>query len=122
MFTALSLIVYHSQIGFWDPRSDDDQIQISSVQFYEQNLLVGFHGGKVLLFQLNHQSANAMVKLHRVSILRDDPRQRGRNWQAPLDIRTDGIECAPGYQPTHCFGIFPNVPATTITLAKDQHV
>ena len=76
----------------------------------------------MLLFQLNHQSANAMVKLHRVSILRDDPRQRGRNWQAPLDIRTDGIECGPGFQPTHCFDIFPNVPVTTIALAKEQHV
>ena len=76
----------------------------------------------MLLFGINNQSTNAMVKLQRVSIMRDDPRQRGRNWQAPLDVRTNGIECAPGYQPTHCVGLFPNVPVTTVALAKEQNL
>lgn len=77
-------------------------------------------GGISLLFSLNNQTSTVIVPLHRVSILREDPRQRGRNWQAPMELRLDGIECAPGYQPTFCVGIYPNVPITATGLAKEQ--
>ena len=77
-------------------------------------------GGALLLFSLKNQSSTIVIPLHRVSILRDDPRQRGRNWQAPMELRLDGIECAPGYQPIFCVGIFPNVSVTAIGLAKEQ--
>lgn len=83
---------------------------------------MGFKGGLLLLLQLNNQSATLTIPLHRVSILRDDPRQRGRNWQAPMEIRLEGIECAPGYQPIFCVGLFPNVPITAIGFAKEQQM
>ena len=108
------------QICFWDPRSDDDQVQVTCVQFYNDELLVGFKGGLLLLFRLNNQSSTVTIPLHRVSILRDDPRQKGRNWQSPMELRLDGIECDPGYQPIFCVGIFPNIPVTTIGFAKEQ--
>ena len=108
------------QICFWDPRSDDDQIQVSCLQFHNDQLLVGFKGGSLLLFQLNNQSSTITIPLHRVSILRDDPRQRGRNWQAPMELRLDAIECAPGYQPSFCLGIFPNIPIIAIGFAKEN--
>ena len=54
--------------------------------------------------------------------MRDDPRQRGRNWQAPLEVRTDSVDCPPGYQPSHCVGLFPNVPITAIAIAKEHHL
>lgn len=105
---------------FWDPRSDDDQIQVCCLKFYDEQLLVGFKGGALLLFQLNNQSSTVVIPLHRVSILRDDPRQRGRNWQSPLELQLEGIECAPGYQPIFCIAIFPNIPITAIGFAKEQ--
>lgn len=108
------------QICFWDPRSDDDQVQVSNLKFYNDQLLVGFIGGSVLLFNLNNQSSTVMISLHRVSILREDPRQHGRNWQSPMELRLDGIECAPGYQPSFCIMIFPNIPITALALAKEQ--
>lgn len=106
-------------MSFWDPRSDDDQLQISCVHFYGDQLLVGFVGGSVLLFNLNKQSSTVIIPLHRVSILREDPRQRGRNWQAPMELRLDGIECDPGYQPVNCISVFPNVPITAVGFAKE---
>lgn len=109
-----------SQICFWDPRSDDDQIQVSCVQFFDDQLLVGFKGGSLLLFQLSNQSSSSTIPLHRVSILRDDPRQKGRNWQAPMELRLDGVECAPGYQPQFCVGLFPNIPITAVGFAKEH--
>ena len=109
-----------SQIGFWDPRSDDDQIQVTCIQFYEDKLLVGIEAGMTLLFAINNQSGSAPIQHHRVSIMRDDPRQRGRNFQAPMDLRTDNIECPPGFQPRYCVGVFPKVPITAVALAKDQ--
>lgn len=109
------------QVCFWDPRSDDDdQVQISCLQFHNDEVLVGFRGGMVLLFRLNKQSSSVTIPLHRVSILRDDPRQRGRNWQAPMELRLGSIECAPGYQPSFCIGIFPNVPVSAVGFAKEQ--
>ena len=107
-------------MSFWDPRSDDDQVQISCMQFYGDQLLVGFVGGSVLQLNLKKQSSIVVIPLHRVSILREDPRQRGRNWHAPMELRLDGVECGPGYQPFNCIGIFPNVPITVIGFAKDH--
>ena len=107
-------------MSFWDPRSDDDQVQISCIRFYGDQLVVGFVGGSALLFGLNKQSSTVVIPLHRVSILREDPRQRGRNWQAPMEVRLDGMECAPGYQPTLCIAIYPNVPVSVVALAKEQ--
>lgn len=54
--------------------------------------------------------------------MRDDPRQRGRNWQAPLEVRTDNVECPPGYQPSHCVSLFPNVAITALAIAKEQNL
>jgi lethal(2) giant larvae protein len=108
------------QLGFWDPRSDDDQLVVTSLHFQEEVLAVGLHGGVALIFNLSTQSAVVKIKLVRVSIMRDDPRQRGRNWQAPLTLRTGGVECEPGYQPSHCVHLFPNVATTTLAIAKDQ--
>ncbi len=118
--TLCHAIMLCEQMSFWDPRSDDDQVQISCISFYGDQLMVGFVGGSALHFSLNNQSATAIISLHRVSILREDPRQRGRNWQAPMEVRLDGIECGPGYQPTSCISIFPNVMITVVSLAKDQ--
>lgn len=108
------------QIGFWDPRSDDDQLIVTCIQFYEDKLLVGIEAGMSLLFTINNQSGNSIIQHHRVSIMRDDPRQRGRNFQAPMDLRTDSVECPPGYQPRYCVGLFPKVPVTAVALAKDN--
>ena len=83
-------------------------------------MVVGFVGGSALLFSLNNQSSTVIIPLHRVSILREDPRQRGRNWQAPMELRLEGIDCGPGYQPNACISIFPNVPVTVVSLAKEQ--
>ena len=52
--------------------------------------------------------------------MRDDPRQRGRAWQAPLEVRTDPIECLPGFQPSHCVHFFPAVPITALAIAREQ--
>lgn len=54
--------------------------------------------------------------------MRDDPRQRPRGWQAPLEVRTDPIECPPGFQPSHCIHVFPTVPVTALALAKEQNM
>ena len=51
------------QIGFWDPRSDDDQLIVTSIQFQEELLAVGLQGGVVLLFRLNKQSAVVNIKV-----------------------------------------------------------
>ena len=50
-------------MGFWDPRSDDDQLQVTCVQFQEEQLVVGLQGGMVLLFQINKQSANVTIQV-----------------------------------------------------------
>jgi len=92
------------------------------MQFQEEQLVVGLQGGMALLFQISKQSANITIQLNRVSIMRDDPRQRGRNWQAPLEVRTDNVECPPGYQPSHCVSLFPNVAITALAIAKEQHL
>lgn len=63
-----------------------------------------------------------MSQLIRVSIIRDDPRQRSRNWQAPLTLRVGGTECEPGYQPSHCVHLFPNISTTTLAIAKNQRL
>lgn len=55
-----------------------------------------------------------------VSIMREDPRQRGRAWQAPLQIRTDPIECSPGYQPSHCVHFFPAVQVTALAIDTEH--
>ena len=52
--------------------------------------------------------------------MRDDPRQRTRGWQAPLEIRSDAIECSPGFQPSHGIHFFPAVPVTSLAIAKQQ--
>lgn len=93
---------------------------MTCLQFYEDQLLVGIEAGMTLLFTINNQSGSAPIQQHRVSIMRDDPRQRGRNFQAPMDLRTDNIECPPGFQPRYCVGIFPKVPVTAVALAKNQ--
>ena len=54
--------------------------------------------------------------------MRDDPRQKVRGWQAPLEVRTDVIECSPGFQPSHCIHFFPSVSITAFGLAKEQGV
>ncbi|CAI8051354.1 LLGL scribble cell polarity complex component 2 [Geodia barretti] len=110
------------QMGFWDPRSDDDQLTVTSLDFQEELLAVGLHGGATLIFSLSSQSSVIDMKLVRVSIMRDDPRQRSRNWQAPLTLRTGGVECPPGYHPSHCIHLFPNVSTTTLAIAKDQRL
>jgi lethal(2) giant larvae protein len=110
------------QMGFWDPRSDDDQLAVTSLDFQEELLAVGLHGGATLIFSLSSQSSVVDMKLVRVSIMRDDPRQRSRNWQAPLTLRTGGVECPPGYHPFHCIHLFPNVSTTTLAIAKDQRL
>lgn len=110
------------QLGFWDPRSDDDQLTVTSLHFQEEVLAVGLHGGVALLYNINSQSAVINIKLVRVSVMRDDPRQRSRNWRAPLTLRTGGTECEPGYQPSHCIHLFPNVSTTTLAIAKDQRL
>jgi hypothetical protein len=51
--------------------------------------------------------------------MRDDPRQKTRGWQAPLEVRTDPIECLPGFQPSHCIHFFPAVPITALAIAKE---
>ena len=89
------------------------------MKYFDDELLVGFKGGSLLLFQLSNQSSTTTILLHRVSILRDDPRQRGRNWQGPMELRLDGVECAPGYQPRFCVGLFPNISVTAIGFAKE---
>lgn len=121
---------------------------MTSLHFQEDLLAVGLHGGVALLFNLNSQSAVINIKvfsplpsllslapspllslplfltlssqLVRVSIMRDDPRQRSRNWQGPLTLRTGGTECEPGYQPSHCVHLFPNIATTTLAVAKAQ--
>jgi len=107
-------------MSFWDPRSDDDQVQISSINFYGDQLVVGFVGGSALQLSLTNQSSTVIIPLHRVSILREDPRQRGRNWQAPMELRLDSMDCDSGYHPTSCISIYPNVPVTVVSLAKEQ--
>ena len=52
------------QIGFWDPRSDDDQLIVTSLHFQEDLLAVGLQGGVVLLFTLNTQSATVNIKVY----------------------------------------------------------
>ena len=52
--------------------------------------------------------------------MRDDPRQRTRGWQPPLEVRTDPISCLPGFQPTHCVHFFPAVSVTALAINKDQ--
>ena len=52
-----------SQFGFWDPRSDDDQLAVTSIHFQEELLAVGLHGGVALLFNLNSQSAVIDMKV-----------------------------------------------------------
>ena len=74
-----------------------------------------------LLVHLSHPSLSSL-QLVKVSIMRDDPRQRGRNWQAPLEVRMDSVECGPGYQPSHSIGLFPNVTVTALAIAKQQHL
>ncbi len=52
--------------------------------------------------------------------MREDPRQSKRGWHTPLELRTDPIECSPGFQPSHAVHFFPAVPVTSIAIAKDQ--
>jgi lethal(2) giant larvae protein len=107
------------QIGFWDPRSDDDQLIVSCLKLSGDYLLIGFQGGHTLLLTINNQRADRTIILLRVSIMRDDPRQKTRGWQAPLEVRTDPIECLPGFQPSHCIHFFPAVPITALAIAKE---
>ena len=50
-------------MGFWDPRSDDDQLQVTCVQFQEEQMVVGLQGGMVLLFHISKQSANVTIQV-----------------------------------------------------------
>lgn len=52
--------------------------------------------------------------------MREDPRQNKRGWQSPIELRTDPIECSPGFQPSHAIHFFPAVPVTSIAIANDQ--
>ena len=63
-------------MGFWDPRSDDDQLQVTCVQFQEEQLVVGLQGGMVLLFQINKQSANVTIQVGKSG--REGGREGGR--------------------------------------------
>ncbi|XP_019850338.1 PREDICTED: lethal(2) giant larvae protein homolog 2-like [Amphimedon queenslandica] len=110
----------YRQIGFWDPRSDDDQLIVSALKLVDDHLLIGFQGGHTLLLTTNNQTADRTIILLRVSIMRDDPRQRPRGWQAPLEVRTDPIACLPGFQPTHCIHLFPTVAVSALAIAKEQ--
>ena len=49
------------QIGFWDPRSDDDQLIVSSLKLCGEQLLVGFNGGHALILNINNQTAECTV-------------------------------------------------------------
>lgn len=51
------------QMGFWDPRSDDDQLQVTCMQFQEEQLVVGLQGGMALLFQISKQSSNITIQV-----------------------------------------------------------
>lgn len=54
--------------------------------------------------------------------MREDPRQLGRNFQNPLEIRADEIESAPGFHPTLCVHLFPAASITAVGLAKEQQL
>ena len=50
-------------MGFWDPRSDDVQLQVTCVQFQEEQMVVGLQGVMVLLFHISKQSANVTIQV-----------------------------------------------------------
>ncbi len=51
------------QFGFWDPRSDDDNLIVTTVHYDDELLIVGFQGGLALLFTINNQSANVSIEV-----------------------------------------------------------
>ena len=51
------------KMGFWDPRSDDDQLTVTSLDFQEELLAVGLHGGATLIFSLSSQSSVIDMKV-----------------------------------------------------------
>eukprot|EP00731_Ephydatia_muelleri_P029308 Em0020g952a len=110
------------QVGFWDPRYDDDQLVVTALSLLEDELLVGFHGGIVLHLRLSTQSAHFTIPVVRASILREDPRQLGRNFQNPLEVRADEIESPPGFHPVLCVHLFPAASITAVALAKEQQL
>ena len=51
------------QLGFWDPRSDDDHLVVTSLDFQEELLAVGLHGGVALIFNLSSQTSVVDMKV-----------------------------------------------------------
>ena len=50
-------------VGFWDPRGDDERLMVTSICLDGWNLTVGYHGGQVLVFNLNNQKAKHTIKV-----------------------------------------------------------
>ena len=50
-------------VGFWDPRGDDERLMVTSICLEGWSLSVGFHGGQVLVFNLNNQKSKHSIKV-----------------------------------------------------------
>lgn len=69
-------------IGFWDPRGDDERLMVTSICLEGWSLVVGFHGGQALVFKLNNQKAKHLIKVS--AVWGGCGRVEGKNTQPPL--------------------------------------
>lgn len=69
-------------IGFWDPRGDDERLMVTSICLEGWSLVVGFHGGQALVFKLNNQKAKHVIKVS--AVWGGCGRVEGKNTQPPL--------------------------------------
>lgn len=107
-------------VGFWDPRGDDERLMVTSICLDGWNLTVGYHGGQVLVFNLNNQKAKHTIKAIRVTLMKDYMSLHPSLWTNPLAAKSEDQEFDPGYQPSHCFQLLPTSSVTTLAVLSES--